>query len=307
MVQVEGLEMSLYGLAVQRRMRELNVPHRLVYDAHNAEWVLQDRAWRADIRRLRGLPGAGYSLVQTFKLKRYERRLLRAADAVVAVSDADAAALQAVARAAPITVVPNGVDPSSYQPASVEDEEFGLAVFIGKMDFRPNIDAVDWFCRSVWPKVRSTNPQARFAVVGRDPVPRVRALAGKGVEVTGKVDDVNPWLARAQVVVLPLRVGGGTRLKALEAMAMQKAIVATRMAIEGLQLRPHVEVVIADEPAGMAAAIAELFADAPRRRALGRRARERAKADYDWQDLIPRIERLYGHDTERRLSSVSPE
>jgi sugar transferase (PEP-CTERM/EpsH1 system associated) len=294
-VQVEGLEVAAYGLAAQAAAGHAGRPVRLVYDAHNAEWVLQWRAFQADLRRIAGWPGAGYSLLQTWKLRRFERDLLTRADATVAVSRADAAALGACAPGARPTIVPNGVDVRDYRPADPDAVEPALCVFTGKMDFRPNIDAVAWFADAVWPLVRAQRPEAHWAIVGRDPVERVRALdrPDHGVRITGAVEDVRPWLERAGVVVVPLRVGGGTRLKVLEAMAMAKAIAATRLAVEGLDLTGGVEALLADAPEDLAAGIVQLMADPARRASLGRAARERAVADFDWDRLVPRIEALY--------------
>jgi sugar transferase (PEP-CTERM/EpsH1 system associated) len=288
-VQIEGFEMAPYGLALRRE----GAPPRLVYDAHNAEWVLQDRAWRADLARPAAWPGAGYSFLQTRKIRRYEAALLGAVDATVAVSEADAAALQPLAPAARLVVVPNGVDTTAFKPAGPAEEEDGLMVFTGKMDFRPNIDAMTWFARTVWPRLRAARPGARLAIVGRDPAPAVAGLAGDGIEVTGEVPDVRPWLARAAVAVVPLRIGGGTRLKVLEAMAMGKAIAATTMAVEGLGLSDGAEVRLADRPEALAEALGTLLDQPEERRRLGTAARRRAVADYRWEALVPAIEALY--------------
>lgn len=288
-LQVEGFEMAPYGLAWPRAGGR---PH-LVYDAHNAEWVLQDRAWRADLGRPRTWPGAGYSLLQTWKIRRYEGRLLRAADATVTVSAADAAAVRPLAEAARIVVVPNGVDTDVVRPGDPTAEEPGLCLFVGKMDFRPNVDAVTWFVRTAWPRIRASRSDARLAIVGRDPAPAVRDLAGGGVTVTGAVPDVGPWLARAALVVVPLRIGGGTRLKVLEAMAAGKAIAATSMAVEGLHLRNGREVQLGDTPSALADVVLALLADDRARHRLGLAARQRAVAEYRWEALVPHIESLY--------------
>lgn len=296
-VQIEGLEMAPHGLAIHRRLAAIApIPPRLIYDAHNAEWVLQDRAWRADIQRIRRWPGAAYSLVQTAKLRRYERALLRAADATVAVSQADAAALRPLAPRARITVVPNGVDTDHYRPADPAHEIDGRCVFTGKMDFRPNVDAMTWFCEEAWPLIRAARSDARLEIVGRDPAPRVAALhdPGGGVVVTGAVPDVRPYIEQAAIVVVPLRVGGGTRLKVLEAMAMGKAIAATTLAVEGLDVRDGIEARLADGPAALAAAIVQLLEDPTARRTLGAAARARASERYRWAALVPEIEGLYG-------------
>ena len=295
-VQIEGMEMAGFGLrAYEGLARAQAQAPRLVYDAHNAEWLLQDRAWRSDVRRPRGWIGAIYSRVQTAKIRRFESGLLRKADATVVVSQADAEALEPLAPRARLVVVPNGVDVEDYPPADPARADRRLCVFTGKMDFRPNIDAVAWFCQQVWPRVRARQPEMHLAIVGRDPVPRVRALEGRdtGVEVTGAVPDVQPWIERAGVIVVPLRVGGGTRLKVLEAMSMQKAIVATTLGAEGLDLVDGCEIEIADEPERMAERIIGLSGDPDRRLSLGRRARARAESDYRWAVLVPRIEALF--------------
>lgn len=299
-VQIEGLEMAAHGLAVHAALcspRTGAGRPRLIYDGHNAEWVLQARARTADLRRPRGWPGAAYSVLQTWKLRRFERRLLAAADAVVAVSAADADALHALApgSAARIAIVPNGVDTAFYTPADPGAVEPELCVFTGKMDFRPNIDAMAWFCGEVWPLIRARRPAARLAIVGRDPAARVRALAdeAQGIAVTGAVADTRPWIGRAGVVVVPLRVGGGTRLKVLEAMAMAKAVAATSLGVEGLALAAGEEILVGDTPPALAAAVVQLIEDADLRRRLGARSRGRAVADYRWEVLVGAIEALY--------------
>jgi polysaccharide biosynthesis protein PslH len=292
-IQVEGLEMAPYAWDLLRAT-PLQRRTRLVYDAHNAEWLLQRRAYENDLMHKIRWPAAAYSLIQTFKLRRYEGRLVRASWATIAVSKEDSKALQSLAPDARIEVAPNGVDTGFFQPLDPTVVEPQLCVFTGKMDFRPNVDAVKWFAESVWPAVRNALPGATFAVVGRDPAPAVRALgAHPGVTVTGPVQDVRPWLGRAGVVVAPLRVGGGTRLKVLEAMSMAKPIVATSMAVDGLNVEPGTEIVIDDDPLAMARSIVALAGDAERRAALGAAARRRAEFEYRWENVGWRIEALY--------------
>lgn len=292
-VQVEGLEMALYGQAVRHWSRHERHRPRLVYDAHNVEWLLQQRAWEADRRRPSGWPGALYSLVQTRKLRRYEAHFLAQVDGVVAVSSKDQAALQALAPHQRIVEVPNGVDTEFYRPADVNAEVPNRCLFVGKMDFRPNIDAMVWFVGAIWPHIRAASPAAQLHIVGRDPTPRVRALASDGVVVTGEVADVRPEMAEAAVVVVPLRVGGGTRLKILEAMAMGKAIVATSLAAEGLAVTAGQELVLVDDPISFARAVVDLLAQPAARHALGHQARHRVEECYRWTLLVPRIEALY--------------
>jgi glycosyltransferase involved in cell wall biosynthesis len=306
-IQIEGLEMVRHGLAAVAAARAAGQQPRVAYDAHNAEWVLQDRAWRADVGRPAGWIGAFYSRLQTAKLRRFERALLGAVDATIAVSDADAAALRAVeghprgSRRARIEVVPNGVDVDAVEAADPAAVEAGTCLFIGKMDFRPNVDAMSWMAREAWPLIRAEVPEARLWIVGRDPNAVVTALAdgSNGIEVVGGVPEVSTWLARAAVVVVPLRIGGGTRLKVLEAMSAGKAIAATTMAVEGLHLTHEREALLGDRPAEFAHCVVQLLRDAAQRGRLGAQARHRVERDYRWSALVPRIEALYANRENR--------
>ncbi|MBN1660894.1 MAG: glycosyltransferase [Anaerolineae bacterium] len=324
-VQVEGIELAQYLFQAAARRGNGERP-LLVFDDHNAEYVLQQRAFETDAahlipgrsRRVRAAPdpdkvdtapahdaagrrwiGAAYSLVQWRRLRRYERRACLAADHVVAVSDTDAEALRSLMPGLDPIVVPNGVDMVYYTTASPPlDGKAGPnetdLVFTGKMDFRPNVDAVLWFSQEVLPLIRRESPDTRFWVVGKDPHPRLLAMASDpAVELTGWVEDVRPYMAAAGVYVIPLRIGGGTRLKVLEAMAMGKAIVSTALGCEGFDLVPGQELVVADTPTAFAEVVASLLRDPPRRARLGRAARRFAGSRYDWRTIVPKMERVY--------------
>ncbi|MGQ9458358.1 MAG: glycosyltransferase, partial [Anaerolineae bacterium] len=166
-------------------------------------------------------------------------------------------------------------------------------VFTGKMDFRPNVDGVLWFWQEVWPLVRAKAPEAHFYVVGQRPHPRLAPLVeDPSVTVTGFVPDVRPYIANAAVYVIPLRIGGGTRLKVLEAMAMGKAIVSTSLGCEGFPLRSGEHLLMADTPGAFAEAVLILLEDAPKRKALGAVAQALAATQYDWAALVPRLEEI---------------
>lgn len=284
LVQVEAIEMARYIPAVM----ESPNPLHLIFDDINAEYLLQRRAFETDLRHLRWL-GASYSLVQWCKLRRYEAWACGQADQVVAVSEADREALRGLAPGLPVSVVPNGVDTRYYQPA--EGETDGSLVFTGKMDFRPNVDGILWFYKRVWPLVKERLPQARLLVVGRNPSPRLNPLLrDPQVRVTGFVPDVRPYIARANVYLVPLRVGGGTRLKVLEAMAMGKAIVSTSLGCEGIKTGQ--EVVIADNESDFVQEVIDLWGDKRRRQRLGVAARRLAE-EYDWKVITPLLEEVY--------------
>jgi len=167
-------------------------------------------------------------------------------------------------------------------------------VFTGKMDFRPNIDAVLWFSQSVLPRLWERVPEAHFYVVGQSPSPRLDPLrAEPRITITGRVEDTRPYIAGAAVYVVPLRVGGGTRLKVLEAMALGRPLVSTTLGVEGLGTAHGQELLLADEPEAFAQAIAGLLHDEGRRQALGRAARAFVERGYGWEAIGPRLESVY--------------
>jgi len=270
-----------------------------IFDNHNAEYVLQQRAFETDVRHPRRWVAALYSLIQWKKLSRYEATICRLADQVVVVSEADRAALQQLVSGLEVTVVPNGVDIEFYNDQLKSGHCLDIGprslVFTGKMDFRPNVDAVLWFCQEVLPLVRGQMSDVRFYIVGQSPHRRVLRLAeDPAVTVTGYVDDVRPYIAGASVYVVPLRIGGGTRLKLLEAMAMGRAIVSTSLGCEGFEeLGSGRELSVADTPDEFAQQVIELLGDAPRRERRGQAARRFVEERYDWRLIVPRLEQVY--------------
>jgi sugar transferase (PEP-CTERM/EpsH1 system associated) len=291
-IQVEGIEMGQYALALQES-RLLSDRTKLVFDDHNAEYVLQRRAFLTD-----GGRPAGYSLIQWLKLRRYERQICQIADRVVAVSETDAEALRRLVPGLSPAVVPNGVDIDFFRPeyAGADGVQTANLVFTGKMDFRPNVDAMLWFCGEILPRIQAARPGITLAIVGREPHSRVQALArGPNVAVTGYVDDIRPYVAGAQVYIVPLRMGGGTRLKVLQAMAMGKAIVSTTLGAEGIAGHAGEHLVLADNADDFAAAVLSLLDNPDRRAALGTRARSLVEREYAWEAIIPRMDAVYHH------------
>jgi len=292
-VHVEGIELASYLDVIEvARPRPL-----VVFDDHNCEYLLQQRAFLTDLRAPTHWPGAAYSFVQWRRLRRYEARVCRRADRVLAVSDADAAALWKLVPGLDVAVVPNGIDSWVYRPgiskpqSQIPKDEL---VFTGTMDFRPNVDAVLWFARKVLPRVRVEVPAAHFVVVGQRPHRRLDGLRGDpAVMLTGWVEDTRSYIAQAAVYVAPLRMGGGTRLKLLEAMAMGKPVVATRLGAEGYPVANGRELLLADTPADFAAAVVALLRAPARRAELGRAARAFVEQRYDWRIIVPRVEAVY--------------
>ncbi|MCP4515720.1 MAG: glycosyltransferase, partial [Delftia sp.] len=242
-VHVEGIEMAPF---MDLLLKSEPAP-QVVFDDHNCEYMLQKRYAQIDAHIPRRWAGALYSLIQWQKLRRYEAAVCRRAQHVLAVSQADALALEQLLPGLNVTVIPNGIHTEQYQPAPGTEAPASL-VFVGKMDFRPNVDAVRWFADAVWPRVRAAVPEAHFYVVGQRPHPQLERLrADPSLTLTGWVPEVHPYIAQATVYVAPLRMGSGTRLKLLEAMAMSKAIVSTRLGAEGLYEPTRAPALVVDD------------------------------------------------------------
>ena len=264
-------------------VRRIPAP-RLVHASHNVESSLL-----ASMARTRSVPGRIGLTAEAGAVRRLERWLARHADTISVVSARDQERLPRTA--ARVVVCPNGVDPGDALPPSEEP----LAAFVAQLAWTPNVDAATWLASEVWPLVRLRRPDARLALVGRDPAPAVRALAGEGVEVTGGVPSVRPWLARSAVGLAPLRAAGGSRLKILESLDAGRPVVATRLGAEGLEDLVGVGVVVADDPAGLAGAIVDLFDDPQRAARLGRQGHDAVAARYGWDTtLAPLLDAVVG-------------
>jgi polysaccharide biosynthesis protein PslH len=222
---------------------------------------------------------------QWHRMLRFERDALTRFDLVLAVSDTDRetfARLYPGALRRPVHVVQTGVDTTYFTPAPAQEQP-GRLVFTGSMDWLPNEDAMLYFVRDILPRIRAAQPDITLSIVGRAPTPAVQRLAQEnGIDVTGRVEDVRPHVAAAQVYVVPLRIGGGTRLKIFEAMSMAKAVVSTTIGAEGLPVTPDRDIVLADEPARFADAVVQLIRDRERRQRIERAARRLVVQKYDW-------------------------
>ena len=303
-VQVEGLELAQ---AIET-IRLAGPKSRIVFDNHNAETELQRRNLATDLAIPARWPAAAYSWLQVGRLRRLELWACRHADWVTAVSAADRRHLQALVTdlQTPITVIPNCIDVSEYESDrlsaasgqnGVEEKAAGPyaydLLFSGKMDYRPNVDAVLWFTTAVWPLIRRRRPATTWAIVGQKPHRRLARLPTiPGITVTGWVESVRPYLAEAGVYVLPLRIGSGTRLKLLEAMAAGKAIVSTPTGAEGFPVHANRHLLLAESAADVAAAILQLLDQPEERRRLGQAARSLAR-QYDWRRVIPAFDAIY--------------
>ena len=230
---------------------------------------------------------------QQLAFQRYERVLSPKFDAVTCTSDIDAAVFQQHCVEDAIEIIPNGVDVTHYLPDFTTEASAHL-IYIGSMDWYPNEDAVGFFADEVLPRIQEKVSDVAFSIVGGNPSARVQKLAERqGVVVTGRVPEIKPYFAEATVFVVPLRIGSGTRLKILEALAMGKAIVSTTVGAEGLDLKDGEEIFIADEPTAFADAVIRLLTDSELRRRMGENGRARVEQDYDWRRIGEKLHAVY--------------
>ena len=230
---------------------------------------------------------------QQLAFQHYERVLSPKFDAVTCTSDIDAAVFQRHCPEDTVTIIPNGVDVAHYQPDFTSEAPAHL-IYIGSMDWYPNEDAVAFFADEVLPRIQEKVPDVQFSIVGGNPSAHVQKLAERdGVLVTGWVPEIKPYFAEATVFVVPLRIGSGTRLKILEALAMGKAVVSTSVGAEGLALKDGEEIFIADEPTPFADAVIRLLTDTTLRRRTGENGRARVERDYDWRSIGEKLHHLY--------------
>jgi sugar transferase (PEP-CTERM/EpsH1 system associated) len=221
------------------------------------------------------------------RLRRLERDAASWASAVLLVSEAETNLFRHTCDAPNVHTVPNGVDLESFRSDETVAESERTCVFVGALDYRPNIDGICWFCRAVWPEIHRRRPGARLRLVGRQPVPPVRRLGAiSGVEVVGQVSDVRPYLAGAGVVVVPLRLARGIQNKVLEAMAMGKATVASPQSLTGLSARGTVPALSAATPAEWVESVIQLMDDPIGRRRLGRDGRRYVEEFYHWDRAL---------------------
>ncbi|MCL5962026.1 MAG: glycosyltransferase [Chloroflexi bacterium] len=298
LVQIEGLEMTIHWERLRNsgRIHAGDLPI-MVFDDHNCEYLLQKRAFEIDRLNAAKWHGALYSLLQWHRLTAFEAHIVSLADGVIVVSEEDAAAVSTIANPRLVGVVQNGIDVEFF--ARTDDRlkltSGGLhLVFTGTMDYRPNVDAVTWFCRHIFSEVRKAVPDTKLWIVGLNPKEEVKRLSRlDGVVVTGFVEDVRPFLDRASAYVVPLRFGGGTRFKVLEAMASSLPVVSTSLGYQGIRATDGVDLLVADGANDFARAVVNLLSNASLRQSLGSNALKLVAQKYDWKVILPKIDDLY--------------
>jgi glycosyltransferase involved in cell wall biosynthesis len=236
-----------------------------------------------------------YFGMQARRMVEYERTVCKRVKSVIAVSDQDAQTMRDLYGVTRVGVVPTGVDVEFFTPSQESPPTTDLA-FIGSMDWMPNVDGVLWFADEVLPRIRQKLPQSSVAVVGRKPAPEITRLAERDplIRITGTVEDVRPWLWGSKIAVVPLRIGGGTRLKIYEAMAARTPVVSTTIGAEGLGVSHGENILIADSPEALAESCIHLLRDADERRRLSAAAFEHVRTRHSWDTAADAFERLLG-------------
>lgn len=296
-VQVESIHLMAY-LSI---LREAHPRPLVVCDWHNIESELMQRYSESESNAAR----RAYARKTARMMSDSEGRALQEFDAHVAVSQRDADKLGEINSQARVFVIENGVDTNFYSDEQIEiayrkakpsetSGEKNRIVFVGSMDYHANVDGVVNFAREVWPQVRDRLKGLTFTIVGRDPAPEVRELAAMpGLEVTGTVDDVRPFYREAAAAVVPLKVGGGSRLKILEAMAAGVPVVSTTLGAEGLNVKHGENILIADTNQQLIDAIRSVVEDEGLRQRLSAAGRTLVSHHYDWSRLGTNLFEVY--------------
>jgi len=290
----------------------LNLPDRMpcpqVLFAHNAETMI----WRRHFNVARNPAWKFVTGLEYQKMRAFESRACRKFDHVIAVSDVDRDFFKSFVPSSRISVLATGVDLDYFRPSGTPGDAKKL-VFTGSMDWLANEDAIIFFAEKILPLVLRDAPEVVLSVVGRDPTEKLRQLAQTNprIQLTGTVYDVRPYMDAAAVYVLPLQVGSGTRLKVFEAMAMGKAMVSTRVGVEGLPVIRDQHLLIADKPEEFAASVVRLLDDDSLRCRLGRAARTLVEQGFGWpsvtrsfQDILESVAKESPQRTENNCSPV---
>jgi glycosyltransferase involved in cell wall biosynthesis len=290
-------QLTMVQFAIRGAEAALGKKPKVIFDAHNAVWTIVERM--KDNARWFLKPILS---VEAARVKRYEGGLLRTVDHVLAVTDIDRALLEEAMhvtkptnRTAPITVIPIAVDTQKLQPVRRKPGSRNI-VTLGTLHYPPNADGIRWFFNEVFPLVRERVPDATLTIIGKNPPQDFLELAERNpgvIRVTGYVDDLRPYLEESALMVVPVRAGGGMRVRILEAFAYAMPVVTTTVGLEGIQAAPDYHVLVADTPADFANRTVQLLQDVSLQEKLAVNGRQLATTRYDWQAVLSAMRPIY--------------
>lgn len=316
-IHADQLTMAQFALPYARR------GPRLVFDAHNAVWTIVERMRENASPLLKPLAAQ-----EARRVKAYEGEIVRTFDHTLAVTEPDRQALLQATRLAErsivlqedgqpaaerIMIAPIAVDTQALQPARRKHDSFNILT-LGTLHYPPNADGVRWFAREVFPLIRRVLPDATLTIVGKNPPADFEQLARQHpgmVRVTGYVLDLDPYMDAASVLVVPVRAGGGMRVRILEAFARQMPVVTTTVGLEGIEARSGEHLLVADDPAAFARSTLRLMQDGDYAGQLAANGRRLAEERYDWQVVLQKMDLIYGEahagkiEAEQRVASAS--
>lgn len=292
-VQLEHSQVAFYLEALPKALRS-----RAVLLFHDLDFSKYQQMLALEPRRSRRLRFWLHGRL----MQRWEPSYAAHFARCVTVSEAERRALLAANPRLQVEVSPNGVDTQAYQMLPESDVDGPALLFVGNMGYRPNIDAMAYFCGEVLPRIRQAIPGVELWIVGINADAEVQRLAGNGVQVTGRVEDVTPYYRRCAACVVPLRAGSGTRLKIMEAMALGRPVVSTSIGCDGLDVVDGEHLLIADDPEGFAAQTLRVLTDRPLRQALTHNARQQVVSRYDWEIVAQGLVEIY-----RQVAGISAE
>ena len=297
-IHVEHLRGARYGLSLREQLKRKHAPTPLIWDSVDCISELLEQTQRSSTRRASRL----MARVELPRTRGYEPRLVTLFSRTLVVSNAERAAFLKLLQAArlpntpyaaeTIRVVPNGVDLEFFSPSAVKREPATI-LFSGKMSYHANVTAAQYLLDEIFPRVRQQVPNARIIIAGKDPPANLVARHSDFIEITGTVDDLRPYFARATVACAPILYGAGIQNKILEAMAMGTAVVTTSKALDGINARPGHDLLIGDDAAALAAALVQIIQDAARRNALEQNGRSYVEANHRWSHSASVLDSVY--------------
>ena len=292
-IHADQLTMTQFALPYAKRA---NGKPALIFDAHNAVWTITERMQETLPFYLQ-LP----LMLETKRIKQYEGMIIRDFDATFAVTELDRQALKnavpanGLAKSESITVVPIAVDTDQIRPVARQADSLNLLT-MGTLYYPPNADGIRWFVREVFPLIRSKVPGVKLTIIGKNPPADFLKLAedaSNRIQVTGFVPELDPYFAESALAVIPVRAGGGMRVRILEAFARAMPVVTTTVGLEGIEAVPGQDVLVADTPDDFANAVCRILGDPALQAQLSTNGRQLAESKYDWQAALRAVDNVY--------------